>query len=87
MEIFRLFLKNKILIIENYKSSVKKFNSKNELFGDAMLLVKKIKMLDTIVQFPVVNKINQNLKSFLILASTKEPDFGLNKIFDIFIKR
>ena len=39
-------------------------------------------MLDTIVQFPVINKINQNLKSFLFLGSTKEPDFRFNKIFD-----
>ena len=76
------FSEKQILIIENYKSSIKKFNSKNELFRCYAFSEENKKMLDTIVQFPIVNKINQNLKSFLILASTKEPDFGLNKIFD-----
>ena len=76
------FSEKQILIIENYKTSVKKFKSKNELFRCYAFSEENKKMLDTIVQFPVINKINQNLKSFLFLGSTKEPDFRLNKIFD-----
>ena len=62
------FSEKQILIIENYKTSVKKFKSKNELFRCYAFSEENKKMLDTIVQFPVINKINQKFKIIFVFS-------------------
>lgn len=69
-----------ILLIENYKSSLKKFKSKEEFYRCYAFSEENKKMLDSIIKFPIVKKSNKNL--FLLLKSTNKPDYNLNKTFD-----
>jgi len=76
------FSKKKIQLIKNYKSKLKTFNSKEQLFSCYAFNNKNKLMLDTIVKFPKIKSEDVILKSFLLIKSSSNPDYNLNRIFD-----
>jgi competence ComEA-like helix-hairpin-helix protein len=76
------FSKKKIQLIKNYKSKLKNFNSKEQLYNCYAFSEKNKLLLDSIVKFPKIKTEEVILKSFLLIKSGSIPDYNLNRTFD-----
>jgi competence ComEA-like helix-hairpin-helix protein len=76
------FSKKQIQLIKNYKSKLKNFNSKEQLYNCYAFSEKNKLLLDSIVKFPKIKTEEVILKSFLLIKSGSIPDYNLNRTFD-----